>query len=239
MYRINDIKEIEFESIDSTQLFLLEKEDELDNLTFVRANTQTNGHGRMKRIWKSDSCNLLFSFLIKDEYLLNRFSSLSLLIGTAIYNSLKEFNIDSLIKWPNDIYVNNKKICGIILESSSYNNLDSIVIGVGLNVNMTNFDELVATSMNKETGIIYDIKDVKNVVYENIINSLNKFMNDEHFYIDIINKNNYLLNKPVLIYPNESKIKGVVRKVKEDNSLLVEVDDKEISVRSDEVFILN
>jgi len=239
MYYIKDIKELEFDTINSTQIYALENESRLDNLTFIRCNNQTLGHGRMNRSWLSNGSNLLFSFVIKDEYLIEHFESLSLLVGVSIFESLSEFQIKSLIKWPNDIYVNDKKICGIILEASSYENIDSISVGVGLNVNMMDFLNLNATSMKDVTGIDYDIDTVKKVVYQNIINSINKFIDEPNYYIDIINKNNYLYNKRVYIYPNTKRIEGRVLRINSNNSIEVEASGTIQNVSSDEIQLLN
>ena len=69
------------------------------------------------------------------------------------------------VKWPNDIYINDKKISGILIESQIFNKkIKQVVIGIGLNINQNNFDDLNATSILKETGYESDIKYVRNLL---------------------------------------------------------------------------
>ena len=136
-------KTIDFDVIDSTNLYLKQNYQNEDNFTFVSALFQNKGKGRNVRKWQSTSGdNLLFSLLIKDKNILKNYQCLSMLTATAIFKVLKSLSIENVsIKWPNDVYVNDKKICGILLEGISYDNeLKAIVIGVGLNVNENSFN---------------------------------------------------------------------------------------------------
>jgi BirA family biotin operon repressor/biotin-[acetyl-CoA-carboxylase] ligase len=132
------------EEIDSTNTFLLNKENKFNsNGTVLLAEKQNKGRGRNNRVWySSKGHNLTFSILLTDKKyfdrnfnLLNFVSSLSL--ATALEN-LFQLRID--LKWPNDILVGGKKIAGILLESISQGNkIKRLVIGVGVNVNQTFF----------------------------------------------------------------------------------------------------
>ena len=116
--------QIHFDSLDSTSTYLKNNYSMLDNLTFVDASFQTNGKGRETRVWESSKdLNLMFSILIKDEYLINNFSYLSILSALMVKEALDQLRIDNVtIKWPNDVYIKDKKVCGILLESQSNNN---------------------------------------------------------------------------------------------------------------------
>ena len=87
---------------------------------------------------------------------------ISMAISLAIFKTLKTLNIPDLsIKWPNDILSADKKICGILIENVIKNKLNSTIIGVGVNVNQTNFQELPqASSLKNITGVHYNLDEV-------------------------------------------------------------------------------
>jgi len=142
------MKLIKLDAIDSTNDFLkaLSGQDELDNFTVVTAENQTKGKGQMGSKWQSESGkNLIMSVLVKDFLYDNEeLFNLSIIVSLAVIETLKSFDIPDLsIKWPNDIMAYNKKIGGILIENiiKSDGRIVSVV-GLGLNVNQTNFDGL-------------------------------------------------------------------------------------------------
>ncbi len=139
---------------------LLEQEN-LEEGTVLRAEYQTRGKGHQGNTWVSDrGANLLFSILLKPEFLavetafhLSRIASLSLV------DILDKQDIRALIKWPNDILVGERKICGILIENSiSGSKIMHSVIGIGLNVNQKQFKAGIPdpTSLSIEKGCHFD-----------------------------------------------------------------------------------
>ena len=229
----------EFYCIDSTSTYLKKNYLENENMTIVSALKQLDGHGRMNRKWISNEGeNLMFSILIKDKDLINDFSSLSLASAVVIYNALNKLQIKNVsIKWPNDVYVKDKKICGILLESVSYDGeIKALVIGVGLNVNSI-FDntqlENTATSIYKETNTKYELNVIKDIVYNELdcVLSNNNFNN----YLEVVRKNNYLKDKEVYCEINNKKELVKVLDINDDNSLKVLLNNKEINLISSEI----
>jgi len=173
------MKLIKLDAIDSTNDFLkaLSASQELENFTVVTAENQTKGKGQMGAVWNSEkSKNLIMSVFVKDLllnveaiYLLNIATSL------AIIQVLKDQKINHLkIKWPNDIMSGNFKLAGILIENSfkSDGSITSI-IGVGLNVNQTNFENLPkASSMAVVSNSYFD----KDQLVELIVNQLKENM---------------------------------------------------------------
>lgn len=130
---------IELETVDSTSSFLKREADKLDGFVFVSALEQTKGKGRENRKWESQKGDgLYFSLLIKDKNILSLGSKLSLASSIFLSDFLaKELGIEGVaIKWPNDVYVNGKKIAGILLEG---NLPDCLIIGMGINLNQESF----------------------------------------------------------------------------------------------------
>ena len=142
------MKLIKLDAIDSTNDFLkiLSSHGEPDNFTVVTAENQTKGKGQMGAKWLAESGkNLTMSVLVKDFLFDNKcVFNLSIIVSLSVIDTLKSLNITDLtIKWPNDIMSYNKKIGGILIENTikSDGRIMSVV-GIGLNVNQTNFENL-------------------------------------------------------------------------------------------------
>ena len=104
----------------------------------VVAKQQTKGRGRRKNIWVSQKGNLFLSVRIKKK-IRNNYHLTTYMVGIVVYNIIKNYifnNLNLIIKWPNDILINNKKVAGILIEFlSSGNNVNDIIIGIGINLN--------------------------------------------------------------------------------------------------------
>lgn len=146
------MKVIKLDAIDSTNEFLkgLSNKQELDNFTVVTAENQTKGKGQMGSVWTSEaSKNLTMSILVKDFIIdISQLFTLNIAVSLAVITVLKSYKIPDLsIKWPNDIMSYNRKIGGILIENTIKSDGTIIsVVGLGLNVNQTNFDNLPKAS---------------------------------------------------------------------------------------------
>ena len=167
------MKQIHFDTIDSTNTYLKNNYQNLDDMTFVSATSQSSGRGRNNRTWLDDGNNLLFSLLIKNDYLMDSYKILSILSAYSIIEVLETYGINNLsIKWPNDVYVDDNKICGILLESVSKEKLECLIIGVGLNVNQDIFEgEFIhqPTSMKNILNINIDIEELKKKIMKDLL----------------------------------------------------------------------
>mgnify|MGYP000872796327 CR=1 FL=1 len=166
---------IKLNAIDSTNSYLrkLSSQAELVDYTVVSANYQTNGRGQMGTIWNSENSKNLTVSVFKDVsklYLEHPFY-ISMATSLALIKTLQSFSIPKLsIKWPNDILSEDKKICGILIENViKQNRLRASIIGVGLNVNQTDFNTLhKASSLKSITGIQYDLDEILYNIIKNI-----------------------------------------------------------------------
>ena len=148
-----------FEKTDSTnnQAKLAAESNAPDGTLFV-AECQTGGRGRRGRSWESPAgTGIWMSLLLRPDMSPESASMLTLVLAIAMVEAIREEvkDIDCYIKWPNDIVVNGKKITGILTEMSAEMDLiHYVVIGIGINVNTTEFDEAIrdmATSLYLET----------------------------------------------------------------------------------------
>lgn len=132
------------ETLDSTneELKKIANKNELPNLTCLVTDNQTAGKGQIGNKWESEPFkNLTFSILLHPITLpIMKQFLLSKMVSVAIAQTLEHYVADVSIKWPNDIYVGDKKICGILIENSIMGDkIHQSIIGIGLNVNQTQF----------------------------------------------------------------------------------------------------
>ena len=147
------------ETIDSTNLYARRLgEDGAVEGVLVVADEQTAGKGRSGRHWTTPPGSAIaMSVLLRPRIAPERISMVTLVMGLAVAKAVRElYGLDALIKWPNDVVVNGKKICGILTEmSAELMAVNYIVIGVGINSNMKEFPEEIrttATSIALELG---------------------------------------------------------------------------------------
>ena len=151
---------IYFKRIDSTQneIWRLYKNENTPSGTLVIADFQTQGKGTHGRKWYTDEANnIAFSFLIKMNCNITRLNGLTKKIALIIKEILKQkYNIETKIKEPNDIILNNKKLGGILTETKVIEEkVKALVIGIGINTEQDKFTKEIAeiaTSIKKETG---------------------------------------------------------------------------------------
>jgi len=155
-------KLISFDKIPSTQTYAHElvSSGRATDRTVVLADAQSAGRGRYKRTWVSHHGNLYTSFIYRIE---ERNPRLSYAVAVAIAETLLPFGIRPSIKWPNDILIGGKKVCGVLIEYSK----DFVIIGIGINIK-TN-----PTVSEYKTAKLIDYADVtRDTLLANLIKSL-------------------------------------------------------------------
>ncbi len=169
---------LEFDQLDSTSDFLKENHAYFPHMTFIRAGYQIKGRGQFDRSWQSNpNENLLFSILIKhvhtdQSFAIKRWIMLSLIAFIQIFGVQPEF------KEPNDLYVGDLKIAGILIESLSFEHMfDVMVIGIGININQHMFGELKATSLSLLTDQIYSLPDVFRQLLNQLVKTYRDYVN--------------------------------------------------------------
>jgi len=146
------MKLIKLDAIDSTNEFLkgLSNKQEVENFTVVTAEDQFKGKGQMGAKWDSEyGKNLIMSVLVRDFLFDNEdVFNLNVVVSIAVIRALKKYGIPELsIKWPNDIMSANKKIGGILIENTiKGDGTIASIVGLGLNVNQTKFQNLPRAS---------------------------------------------------------------------------------------------
>lgn len=238
---------IKLNATPSTNDFLksISTQQSTENFTVVITENQTKGKGQRGNTWTSEpNKNLIFSTLIKEINTLgNSIFDLNIAISISIIEALETFKIPNLnIKWPNDILSEGKKISGILIENtiSSQQSISSI-IGIGLNVNQTNFENLpkasslkniVKKEFNKEELLLEIMNKIKNNL--EIISNKNSDILWEKYHSYLFKKN----IPSIFELSNSRKFMGIIKKVLRngkiqillENDLLKEFDVKEIKL---------
>lgn len=231
----------------STNVFLqqlLYNDNSIKEGTIVSAEHQEQGKGLDKNIWYSDAKkNILLSLFLQPEFLnLENYFSLNQFVSIGILNYLKQYIPEKniYIKWPNDIYINTNKICGILIHNTLKNNkITKSIIGIGLNINQTIFSKIIKnpTSLKLHTKTDYDIM----IEIKKLCESL------QYFYLKLLAKDFETLNNLYLkklyqlnekaMYEDKTgyfygKIKGITKEgfliVKHENGNIKQYDFKEI-----------
>jgi BirA family biotin operon repressor/biotin-[acetyl-CoA-carboxylase] ligase len=174
------MKILEFEKLESTQKKAKEIAKNSKPWTVVLAKEQTGGYGRKGNFWYSPRGGLYFSVILPKTKI-EDLQILTILTAFCVAKILKEdFNLEPFIKLPNDVYLNGKKICGILTENIIFGKeVRNSIIGIGLNTNIDQFPEdlkKIATSVKIELN--------KKVENEEI---LKKILNEIKEKLEIIN----------------------------------------------------
>ncbi|MDX2431746.1 MAG: biotin--[acetyl-CoA-carboxylase] ligase [Bacteroides sp.] len=228
------VKRVSLVQLRSTNLYLSEllKEDPETGPLVVVADYQDAGKGQGDHQWHSlPGENLLLSLLLfpaflsaSDQFQLSRVASL------ALIDTLRTLNLVPLIKWPNDILLNKRKTAGILIENGiSGKTLSHTIIGIGLNLNQTEFPvfPLEATSVAREKGVVSERKEVLDVLLASLSKRYRQLEEGrgsklENDYME----NLFLLDEPAEFVSGGKQFSGKIRGLSEMGELLVEHNGK-------------
>jgi len=221
-------KIIKFDSLDSTNTYIKQHSYTMNHTDIVWALEQTHGRGRYGNSWLSKSGNLYFSLLLKNNEYNNNIFKLHIKASICIIDLLKEYGVEAIIKYPNDIVVGKQKICGILVETQGYGKSTIVVLGVGINVNQNKYVGLSdkATSMNLLKKKKYQLEDI----LQEFIEKYNRNIKSEIYY-------KRYLEKSLIIGKNISynQIKYSIKSIKANGQLVLTNTTGEITVDYDKI----
>lgn len=230
--------------IDSTNQYMLDKIPDLKSGDCCIAEFQSKGRGRRGRQWFSPfGTNLYFSMYWRLEQGIAAAMGLSLVVGIVVTQALRELSgQDIKVKWPNDLYLNDQKLAGILVElAGKTGDCAHVVIGIGVNLNMTNPDPNIVNQKWANLGNINRNLLVAKIA-KTLRENLEKFeKNGLAFFIDDWNHLDNFIHRPVKLLIGDDVIRGVAKGINDQGALLLEQNGKiqayiggEISLRSDE-----
>ncbi|HPG32601.1 MAG: biotin--[acetyl-CoA-carboxylase] ligase [Lentimicrobiaceae bacterium] len=230
-------KIIRLESVDSTNdyLYSILDNNALPEGSVVYAHTQNQGKGQANNIWESEpGKNLTCSLVLYPEFLKpeNQFL-LTMVVSLSVCSTIEKLQLPypAMIKWPNDIYLQDKKVAGILIKNEILGrSISKTIIGIGLNINQLKFSELIPnpTSLKLISGIDYSVNDLLTECHNNLKIWYQKLKNGETEFIEQSYMNRfYLLNEPALFEIKGRRIKAEIKGLAEFGMLHLEGPDKE------------
>ena len=201
--------------------------------TVILAETQSAGRGRLSRFWASPHGGVWMSLVLKPKIDLTKIYSINMAVSVAISRALlKSYRLNTGIKWPNDMLINEKKVCGILTEiSAEIDKLDYAVVGLGLNANVNASlfpGEWNATSLSFELG--HDVS--RNKLIQQLINEIDFVytrMRPKDLYKEWCQKSS-TLGKYVRVYSSMGELEGKAIELSEDGGLCVRTGEGTIRV---------
>lgn len=218
---------IKLNATSSTNDYLktLSKNQSLKNYTVVLADEQTNGRGQMGTTWSSEKGkNLIMSILIKNVMSdIQHIFYLNMAVSLSVVQVLESLKLENIaIKWPNDIMAGNKKIAGILIENTiKPDNCIDTIIGIGLNVNQDNFNNLPkATSLYCYCGKTFNIEEICKQIIAVLQNNVSKLLENHTFQKEY---HQYLYRKdiPSVFSVNNSQFMGIIVGVNSEGKLQI------------------
>ena len=220
------------ESVESTN-------DEIKNLSQNKKTSialfseeQTNGKGRSSNKWLSQKGDLTCSFFVSENFNLNDLGKINIMISVCILDALKEIfmNLEVKVKWPNDLYIGEKKLGGILLETKvSRGNIINLIIGVG--INLTSSPNINKYKTTKITNYVSEISSKKLFLHlskyiANYFKNFNKI--DFRYYKKKWINYSKDIGKQVIIRKNEKIFNGKFKNINDSGELFLETEKKNI-----------
>ena len=235
---------LHFETIDSTNDYAKKIGNELRDGSVIISEEQTKGKGRLGRVWESKAGEgIWMSIILKPNIIPNKAPFITLIAGASIVKALNILGVDAKIKWPNDITINNKKLSGILTElSAEIERVNYIVVGIGMNVKDTDFEEELqdkATSLYKENYNVSRIDIVKEILcqFEKLyLDYIEK--DDKKEVLDISRQYSAIINKEIYVIKNDQKELVDCIGINEEGNLIIKNKDGNLEeIMSGEVSI--
>ncbi len=207
----------------------------VDNFTVVVANSQEKGRGQRDAEWFSESGkNLTFSVLVRD-LVVNPYDlfDLNIAVAISVFETLNVLTRKKIaVKWPNDIMADNKKIAGILIENAIQQSGEIYsVIGIGLNVNQINFNEIKSvTSLKLLDKIDFNLDKVLNILLENLLQNISLVRSKKSNLLWKKYSFNLFKKEIPTTFEDEShqKFMGIIKGVSSNGKLQVLLEDNSI-----------
>ncbi|MBZ9636420.1 biotin--[acetyl-CoA-carboxylase] ligase [Clostridium sp. FP1] len=223
---------IHYDSIGSTNSIAKKLADAgEEHGTVIISEEQTTGRGRLGRNWISPKYKgIWMSIILRPNIVTENISQITLIGAAAVQQAIMKMGIKTSIKWPNDIVINSRKVCGILTEmTGEIDHINYLVMGIGINVNLEEKDipmdlKSVATSLTIETGKYIDRK----LLLANVLNIFEVLYNDfvENGNVsetmEICRENSLLIGKEIQLINGGKQVKAKVIDISDSGELVIE-----------------
>ncbi len=224
---------LNFASLSSTSDYIKKNYLSLSSKTVVAAQKQTLGHGRLGRSWSAGADSATFSLLLKGEGYVSSLPLLPIATGEAVALALEKNGVKPMLKWPNDVYINAKKVAGILLEGLyEGNEFLGVVIGIGINLNNKEFPPELpnATSLYLCTRRIFEA----GTIVKEVLDELEPKLNHPERSLRYFSSHDFLLGKEIRLNYYGENLTGIARGIDKQGRLLLETNGAIKAVSSGE-----
>ncbi|MFY0644864.1 MAG: biotin--[acetyl-CoA-carboxylase] ligase [Bacteroidia bacterium] len=221
------IKEVE--STNDYLRSLVKKELPMEPIILL-ADYQTKGKGQREKGWESeDKQNILASFLVLNIKRIADLPKLNLAAVLSIAETLDEYGLNAMIKWPNDVFIEDQKIAGCLIENSlEGDQVKFCIVGIGLNVNQKYFPKFPACSMRTVTNKEYDRLGILEMLFTQLHHNL---IQDIEYLLKKVNNRLYKAGEMVTFATDTSKEDYQVLKMLENGNLKVQKGNQEFELQ--------
>jgi BirA family transcriptional regulator, biotin operon repressor / biotin---[acetyl-CoA-carboxylase] ligase len=216
-----------YDEVDSTNQELLKDTSITENGTVLFAENQVKGRGRLNREWISAKNHALtFSILLTENTSPDNINLVNLAASIAVAQSLENlYQLDVRLKWPNDVLIATRKVCGILVESvSKGDKLERVVVGIGVNVNQPMFEgkfNVPPTSIRKEFGKVVSRERLLAEILNEFEKILKKLKNNQDKILDTWRSKCKMIGEKVKIIDGENEVYGTFEDIDEKGFLLL------------------
>lgn len=233
----NKMDVVVLDEVDSTNKYLKElaKNSTIDHMVVI-ANKQTGGRGRLGRSFVSNQTSGIYmSILVRPDISINLAKKITCMVSVATSKAIEKFtNAKVSIKWVNDLYLNHKKICGILTEASTsleQNNMEYVIMGIGINCYHQTFDEELAkkaTTLEDELGVVVS----RNELVSEIVNEIDDYMHHFEMHCEAFMKEyidrSFVIGMEVELQKGNTITQALVKGINQDGELIVEDQNQNI-----------
>jgi len=199
-----------------------------DEPTAVFTFNQTKGRGQYGNEWRvTPNQNLAYSIAIKTSEINISATSLNYYTAIMVRDFLANLtNADAKIKWPNDIILNGKKVCGILIEKKKVNHQEYYIIGIGINVLQEDFSHIPkAGSVLTSTGLRFDLNEFANQFHQSVISKLKNIPSEEEI-LDDYNQNLFRKEEISVFEKNDVRQNGIIKNADNNGFLWIDLENE-------------
>ena len=204
-----------FEDIDSTQNFALQiAQNKKENGTIVIGQKQTNGKGRLNRKWVSSKGGIWFSIILHPKFTIEESVLLPIVAAVSLSSAIKKtLNLETNVKWPNDITLNGKKVAGILIDKINSNVVERKIKKTG---NFYGVETLLSELQNDSP-----VNLISDFMYQLEKNIERLAMGKKAKIISEWTKNSETINKKITFDGQNGKVSGIAKKIDSDGALII------------------
>lgn len=207
----------------------------------IIARQQTAGRGRHGRVWVSEKdAGLYFSIVLRPKIEMEYLPLITLMSGVAVHDILREFGLRPDIKWVNDIHVNNKKIGGILAETTETDKGLAVIVGIGINIRSSNYSPEIAdiaTSIENESDNTF----IDDSFHETLAASLIRNITVQYQVLsrpaghaaikdEWSKRSTYFMGKSVNVMTGDETLTGITEGIEDNGSLRLRLIDGNIRI---------